>query len=105
MNTRLRDCLRFKPFDETSDGLVAGGVYARSSILTVAVFAGACLGVASLVLALTANPVAPRVLAAALGVSAITAGLEWHAGLKARSLNQLFAALVIALGFWLLSGI
>ena len=105
MKFSLRDCLRLKPFDETSDARVAGGVYAGSSILTGAVVVGAILSIASLVFVIASHPAASRILDAAIGVSAFTAGLEWHAGLKARSLNQLYAAVVVTVGFWFLSSI
>jgi len=55
------------------------------------------LALLALGLTLLANAQAASVLAMAVGISAITAGLEWNAGLKARALNQLFAALVVAL--------
>lgn len=102
MKLNARDFLKLKPFDETSDALVSGSVYERSPILTMAIVLSAILSIASLVFVLASQPAALHVLAAAIGVSAVTAGLEWHAGLKARALNQLTAAGVVAIGFCLL---
>lgn len=87
--------LHLKPFDETTDAQVAGATYASSPLLAIGILASAGLGLAALALVLFGLPSALPVLGMCVAASAVTAGLEWHANLKARALNQLFAALVM----------
>lgn len=55
------------------------------------------MAVAALMMIIAAHPRAMQVFAVAVGVSAVVAGLEWNAGLKARALNQLFTMALMAL--------
>lgn len=87
--------LRMKPFDETADAALAGKTYAMSATLSVLVVVAAMLSLAALVLVLFEHPAALSTLGAAVAVTAVTSGVEWSAGLKARALNQLFAAVVV----------
>lgn len=101
MKARFRDLCWLRPFDESSDAASAGKIYAQSTILSLAVLCSAFFSIASLVLSVLNYQNAVYVLAVAVGASAITVGMEWHAQLRARALNQLFAVIVVVLSFWL----
>lgn len=98
--TRL---VRLKPFDESAETPRAGTIYANSVFFTIAIGASAFLAVTAFALALAGAKHAQEVLAGAVGLSAVTAGVEWHAGLKARALNQLFTVVLAAFLFAILS--
>jgi hypothetical protein len=95
--------LALKPFDEAAESARAGSTYANSVILTVGVVSSAALAFAAVAMALTGHRQAMLVIGVAIGVSAITTGFEWNAGLRARALNQLFGTVVFAAGFFVLS--
>lgn len=90
----MKGLLRLKPFDETADEVEPGAVYAKSWALTLGVAASAGLASLALLLAATGSTAAMTVLAICVAISSVTAHLEWHAGLRARALNQLFATLL-----------
>lgn len=90
MKFSLRGLVRLQPFDESPDVDRAGAIYANSRLMALGVIGSFLLAVIALVLTIMASPFAWPALAIGVGVSAVTAGLEWNAGLRARSLNQLF---------------
>ena len=96
MRFTLLGLLRAKPFDESSDP-PAGDIYVRSPLLAVLIVLGAGLCLAGMYQAATggSSETVVVLIALAVAVSAITAGIEWNAGLKARALNQLFWVLVV----------
>ena len=95
MKINLPGLLQLKPFDESADALIAGKTYAASPALAAGVVISALLGVLALGLQFFGHESAMPVLGLCIGVSAVTAGLEWHVNLKARALNQLFVTLVV----------
>jgi hypothetical protein len=95
--------MRLKPFDESEDGPKAGAVYADSVFFTAVILANGILSLSALALAIMGSNRALEVLAIAVGISAITAGFEWHVGLKAKSLNQLFSVVLATLVFSVLN--
>ncbi|BBN90684.1 hypothetical protein [Azospira sp. I09] len=95
MKIHLPGLLQLKPFDESADARIAGKIYASSPALAAGVVISGVLGVAALGLQLFGHESALPVLGLCIAVSAVTAGLEWHANLKARALNQLFATLIV----------
>lgn len=95
MKLRLRDCLRLKPFDESEETGSALLAYYRSPLLMVAAVATGLLAVAAAGLALAGFPQTVDTLYAGVGTAAITSGLEWNAGLKARAMNHLFLVLIM----------
>lgn len=97
MKINLPGLLQLKPFDESADARIAGKTYASSPALTAGVAISAVLGVLALGLQLFSHESALTVLGLCVAVSAVTAGLEWHANLKARALNQLFATLIVTI--------
>lgn len=56
-------------------------------------------------LVVSGDPGAIDALGVAVCISAIAAGMEWHAGLKARACNQLFAMVVAAIVVGLISAV
>lgn len=102
MNINLRGLLQLKPFDESADARVAGKTYASSPLLAAGIVVSGILGVLALGLQLFGHESALPVLGLCIATSAVTAGLEWHANLKARALNQLFAAVVVTVVICLL---
>jgi len=97
MKISLIGALRLKPFDEHVDARCAGALYARSRILTALVLATALSALVALGMVFVGHPSSLLAIGVSVSISAITAGMEWHAGLHARALNQLFAT-VIAVG-------
>ncbi|MBK4736137.1 hypothetical protein [Noviherbaspirillum pedocola] len=95
MKLRLRDALRLKPFDESAESGSAMFVYYSSPSLMVGAVVTVLLAVAAAGLAIAGFSQAMDTIYAGLGVGAITTGLEWNAGLKARSLNHLFLVLLV----------
>lgn len=95
--------MRLKPFDESGEKARAGAIYAESVFFTIAILASGGLAITSLTLVIANSEYALEVLASAVGMSAVTAGLEWHVGLKAKALNQLFSAVLASLLFGALS--
>lgn len=95
MKINLPGLLQLKPFDESADARIAGKAYASSPALAAGVVISAALGVLALGLQLFGRESALPVLGICVAVSAVTAGLEWHANLQARALNQLFATLIV----------
>ena len=85
MNINLRGLLQLKPFDESADALIAGKTYASSPALAAGVVVSAFLGLLALGLQLFGQVSALPALGLCVAVSAVTAGLEWHANLKARA--------------------
>lgn len=102
MKYSLSGLVRLKPFDESEETPRAGSIYAGSAFFTVAIVASGFLALTALALAVTGSEHALEVLAGAVGISAVTAGLEWHAGLKAKALNQLFTVVLAAILFGVL---
>lgn len=102
MKCSLSGLVRLKPFDESEEKPKAGTIYADSVFFGVAIVAGGFLALTALALAFAGSKHALEVLAGAVGLSAVTAGFEWHAGLKAKALNQLFAVVLAALLFGVL---
>lgn len=96
MRVSIAGLIRLKPFDESADAGRAGKMYANDKLMAVGVIASFLLAVIALALTITVNRFALPVLGIGVGVSAITAGFEWNAGLRARSLNQLFATILAA---------
>lgn len=99
MKCSLIGLVRLKPFDETEETPRAGTIYAGSVFFTVAILAGGFLALTALALAVVGSKHALEAFASAVGISAVTAGFEWHAGLKAKALNQLFAVVLAAILF------
>lgn len=94
MKSSAAGLLKMKPFDESGDVKLSGQVYANSLMLTTGIIGSTGLVIVACLMALVGAKQALGVLGLAVGVSAIVAGLEWHAGLKVRALNQLFGTLV-----------
>lgn len=87
--------VRFQPFDEECDSASYGEGSRIPLVLPLLVVASAFLVVAGLLLALAGYPLtASPILLVAAATSAVTAGVEWNAGMKARALNQLFVAVL-----------
>lgn len=99
MKCSLSGLLRLKPFDESEDGPNAGAVYAGSVFFSAVIVANGILSLSALALAIAGSNRALEVLTIAVGISAVTAGFEWHVGLKAKSLNQLFSVVLATLAF------
>lgn len=103
MKFSLIGLVRLKPFEESVDGVRPGAVYAKSGFFTLAILLGAALNFVALGFALARHPEeAIDVLCVAIAVSAVTAGMEWNSGLRARALNQLVVVLVVTLAITLL---
>lgn len=102
MKCSLSGLIRLKPFDESEERPKAGAIYAGSVFFSVAIIACAFLAITALALSIVKSVHAIEILACTIGVSAVTAGVEWHAGLRARALNQLFSVVLVALAFGLL---
>jgi hypothetical protein len=96
MKISIAGLARLKPFDEKQDHSIAGSVYAGSVILKVGVISSVFLAAAALLAAVQGSVHASNIVALAVAVSALTAGMEWHAGLRARALNQLFVTVLCA---------
>ena len=103
MKCSLSGLMRLKPLDESEEKPRAGTIYADSVFFTVAIVVSSVLSLTALALAIAGAKHALPVLAGAVGISAVTAGFEWHAGLKAKALNQLFAVVLAAILFSVLS--
>lgn len=102
MKCSLIGLLRLKPFDESEENPRAGAIYAESTFFTLAILASSFLAITALALAFTGSNHSIEVMAGAVGISAVTAGFEWHAGLKAKALNQLCTVVVASLLFGVL---
>jgi hypothetical protein len=96
MKFSVAGALRLKPFDESADGLRHGERYSRAPLLAAGVIAAFVFAIAGLILAMAGHSQAMNVLLLAIALSAITSGIEWHAGMCARALNQLFAMVLCA---------
>lgn len=94
MRISIVGLMRLKPFDESADADRAGAMYANDRFMALGVIVSFVFAVIALVLTITASRFAWPALAIGVGVSAVTARLEWNAGLRARSLNQLFATVL-----------
>ncbi|MBN9424734.1 MAG: hypothetical protein BGO63_10470 [Candidatus Accumulibacter sp. 66-26] len=99
MKLSLLGLMKLKPFDETDEKPKAGSIYANSVWFSAVIMAGGFLALAALALGVAGSEYAFNILAIAMCISAVTAGMEWHAGLKAIALNQLFTAVLAALLF------
>lgn len=97
MKIRIGQMLKLKPFDETDDLLQAGAFYASTRLHMICVVCSAALAVSALMLAILGLAGSLVTLAIAVALSAVTAGLEWNAGLRARALNQLFTTVIVTL--------
>lgn len=89
--------LRLKPFDEEPEARRASLIYVSSLAWSLIVVLSGVLTLSALVMVILNHPRAIQVFALAVGVSAVVAGFEWHAGLRARPLNQLIGTVVISL--------
>ena len=98
MKMSLAGLLVLKPFDESLDAPIAGKVYSNSTLLTIGVVWAFILAAAALILVIVKHTGALEVLAVAVAVSAVTSGMEWNAGLRARALNQLLITVLVAIG-------
>ena len=97
MHINYRKVLFLSPFSEEDDRFVAGRVFGGYTTLWFGAIVTALLTVASVVLtALRFMDEALNVIAVAVAASAVTAGIEWHAGLRMRAANQLFASVILA---------
>lgn len=97
MQITFRKILCLSPFSEDNDRFVAGRVFGGYTTLLFGAIVTALLTVASVVLtALRYMDEALNVIAVAVAASALTAGIEWHAGLRMRAANQLFASVILA---------
>ena len=86
----LRGLWRLKPFDASADAAFVGENFSPSLILDVLVNASTLTTLATLILLLFGYYGHARTMfACSLGLTAICAGAEWHAGLKAHALNHL----------------
>lgn len=103
MKISLIGALRLKPFDEHVDARCAGALYARSRILTAFVLGTALSALLALGMVLASHPNSFLAIGVSVSMSAITAGMEWHAGLHARALNQLFATVIAVVGISLIA--
>lgn len=97
--------VNLKPFDETEDSKIANEKYINSNVLTLGILSSSFFSFAGFVLAVMHNKNALLLLSIAVGLSAITSGLEWSAGLKARASNQLFVCVLSVLLITLLNTI
>jgi hypothetical protein len=89
---------RLKPFDETDDRVSYADGTKLPSVLAYLVILAAFLAFAALTLAIAGHvKTTLSVGLLAIAASAVTAGVEWNAGMKARALNQLIPALVLLL--------
>lgn len=79
-----------KPFDETADNQRAGAIYADSVLFSMAIVAAAFLVLTALVMLIAGFKNSREVFVLAMAIYAVMAGFEWHAGLKAKALNNLF---------------
>lgn len=95
-NRPQRRWLLLKPFDESQELAQISRVYDQGGVLAAAIIASALASCAGLVLAAVGSSWGLAVIGVAISASAVTAGLEWNAGLKARALNQLFSACLSA---------
>lgn len=95
MRWSISGLLKLKPFDESEDVRRASDIYAGSIFFTVSIVVSSVLALAALVFSVTDATNALVLLGIAVGISAVAAGLEWHAGLKARAMNQLFAVVLV----------
>ena len=100
MKLTLRGALRLKPFDETDDHL-EWKVTTAAPILTAGLIATSLLCLIALVFAFTGSNNALTVYAVAIMSSAVTAVLQWKAGLKATALNQFWGTLLGSIGITL----
>lgn len=96
MKFSVAGALRLKPFDESADGVRHREQYARSPLLAIGVIGAFAFAIAGLFLAIAAHSQAMNAVLLAIALSSLTAGLEWHAGMRARALNQLFAMVLCA---------
>lgn len=95
MRISLRGLLRLKPFDESADGDFAEKNFSPSLTLDILVNASTLTTIGALVFVLLGRyGDAATMLALTLGLTALCAGAEWHAGLKAHALNHLFSMLL-----------
>ena len=95
MKFTLSGLLTLRPFSE-GEGPCPGETYSKSPILTVAIIVNAVLGIIAVILAMAGNVDKWfKVASVSIAISTLIAGFEWHLGLKARSLNQIFASFVL----------
>lgn len=97
MKFTIAGLFKLKPFDEEAEAELAQEKYKGSRVLRLSVGVTAAMAVCGLMLTVLESQAAMRVTFAAVGASAVTAGMEWNAGLRARALNQLFVTVVFAL--------
>lgn len=91
----LRGLLRLKPFDESRDCAFAEEDFSPSPTLDVLVNASTLTAIAALAFVLLGHyGDATTMLACSLGLTAICAGAEWHAGLRAHAMNHLFSTVL-----------
>ena len=88
MRISIAGLMRLKPFDESADPDGAEAMYANDRLMACSVVGSFVLVAIALVLTIAASRFAWVALAVGVGASAVTAGLEWNAGLRARSLNR-----------------
>lgn len=97
MKFNAKDILKLKPFDESEEEKIAGSKYANSILLTIGILLSTGLIGLGGILAVAGSNHALDFLGIGVVVSAITGGIEWHSGLKAKACNQLFACLLFSL--------
>lgn len=99
MKISIAGLVRLKPFDEASDKVHHGTL----PLLALGVWTSFLVAASGLVLAVFERPIAKDTMIMAIAISTVTAGVEWHSGLRARALNQLFVMALCALGIVLIS--
>lgn len=97
MQINYRKMLLLCPFSEDEDRFIDGRVLGGYTTLWLGIVFTALLALSSVMLALLGYPdQALDMVAISVAASAITAGIEWHSGLRMRAANQLFASVVLA---------
>lgn len=98
MKISLAGFLKFKPFDEASDGVDYEERYANSRALSIGIVLSFSVAFVGLLLAIIGHEAAIDTVLIAVGISAVVSGMEWHSGLRARALNQLFVTVLCVVG-------
>jgi hypothetical protein len=100
MKVTLIGLLQLKPFDENEDEIIAGSIYWNSAVMAFAIVVNALVAITGLLLVFGGSvPVGIKVCLLAIGISALIGGLEWNAGLRAKSLNTLFSTVLFTAFF------
>lgn len=97
MKFNIKRIFVLRPFDESEEKIVVlPNIYVRLLYLIVGVIAPIICACIVFLIAWTGSPDFLEAMALIVCVSAMTAGLEWHLGLRAMAANQLFQALLFA---------